>query len=160
MHAHSLLYYIVKIRFIIATKMETRVPSLKCLRTGKVGKGDQEQPLSPMARLFHEPGSNVSIIAILAFKTKINADIVKANMVHTLLKHARFTSLQVCTMYTNTERVLSMTVSAFTTQYLKRLFLPKPRACIVMWWFLVSDFHNKFLGSLHQSKTISKQALS
>ncbi|CAH1432771.1 unnamed protein product [Lactuca virosa] len=81
------------------------IPSLNPLtiRTTKNGetiedikKGeDHEQPLSPMARLFHEPGSNVYIIGIMGSKTKIRPDVFKENLVHTFLKNRRFSSLQV-----------------------------------------------------------------
>lgn len=56
---------------------------------------EEGEPLSPMARLFHEPGSNVYIITMMGCKTKINAEVVKRNLVHTLLLHPRFSSLQV-----------------------------------------------------------------
>nr|XP_043626952.1 wax ester synthase/diacylglycerol acyltransferase 11-like [Erigeron canadensis] len=56
---------------------------------------EQDQLLSPMARLFHEPGSNVYIIAMMGCKTRINSDVVKQNLVHSLLRHPRFSSLQV-----------------------------------------------------------------
>lgn len=55
----------------------------------------EEEPLSPAARLFHEPSFNVYIIAIMGCKTQICPQVVKANLVHTLLKHPRFYSLQV-----------------------------------------------------------------
>ncbi|KVH88734.1 hypothetical protein Ccrd_025939 [Cynara cardunculus var. scolymus] len=55
---------------------------------------DHDQPLSPMARLFHEPGSNVYIVGIIGLKTKIKPDIFKHNLVHTLLRNPRFSSLQ------------------------------------------------------------------
>ena len=55
----------------------------------------EEEPLSPSARLFHEPHFNVYVIAIMGCKTKIYPEICKANLVHTLLKHPRFSSLQV-----------------------------------------------------------------
>lgn len=55
----------------------------------------EEEPLSPSARLFHEPNFNVYIIATLGCKTRIYPDVVKANLGHTLLKHPRFSSLQV-----------------------------------------------------------------
>ncbi|XP_044512232.1 wax ester synthase/diacylglycerol acyltransferase 6-like [Mangifera indica] len=55
----------------------------------------ENQPLSPMARMFHEPDSNVYIMAMIGLKTEINAEVVKANLVHTLVKHPRFSSLQV-----------------------------------------------------------------
>lgn len=54
-----------------------------------------EEPLSPSARLFHEPNFNVYIIAIMGSKTQIRTDIVRANLVQTLLKQPRFSSLQV-----------------------------------------------------------------
>ncbi|KAK9060687.1 hypothetical protein SSX86_021393 [Deinandra increscens subsp. villosa] len=56
---------------------------------------EQNQPLSPMARLFHEPGFNVYIITMMGCKTKINPDVIKQNLVHSLLRHPRFSSLQV-----------------------------------------------------------------
>ncbi|KAI3977042.1 hypothetical protein MKX01_034021 [Papaver californicum] len=54
-----------------------------------------EGPLSPSARLLHEPHFNLYIIAIIGCKTKINPTIVKDGLVNTLLKHPRFCSLQV-----------------------------------------------------------------
>ncbi|KAL8189566.1 hypothetical protein R6Q57_029132 [Mikania cordata] len=56
---------------------------------------EDEQPLSPMAQLFHEPGSNVYIITMMGCKTKIKPEVIKKNMVHSLLPHPRFSSLQV-----------------------------------------------------------------
>ncbi|XP_021893046.1 O-acyltransferase WSD1-like [Carica papaya] len=56
---------------------------------------EEEEPLSPAARLFHEPNFNVHIIAIMGCKTVIYPDVVKANLLFTLLKHPRFSSLQV-----------------------------------------------------------------
>ncbi|KAM7511894.1 hypothetical protein LguiB_010769 [Lonicera macranthoides] len=66
---------------------------------GSSGSGEavqaEEEPLSPAARLFHEPNFNVYIIAIMGSKTRIYPDVVKDKLVHTLLKHPRFSSLQV-----------------------------------------------------------------
>ncbi|KAJ9551002.1 hypothetical protein OSB04_015047 [Centaurea solstitialis] len=56
---------------------------------------DDEQPLSPGARLFHEPGANVYIIIILGMKTQINTDVFKANIPDSICKNHRFSSLQV-----------------------------------------------------------------
>lgn len=56
---------------------------------------EENQPLSPMARMFHEPESNVYIVTMIGFKSKINPEVVKANLEHSLLKHHRFSSLQV-----------------------------------------------------------------
>ncbi|KAI3786850.1 hypothetical protein L1987_40869 [Smallanthus sonchifolius] len=82
------------------------IPSLNTLRSIRTTKNgetfegfkkgeDHDQPLSPMARLFHEPGSNVYIIGIMGSKTKIRPDVFKENLVHTFLKNRRFSSLQV-----------------------------------------------------------------
>ncbi|KAJ6762172.1 O-ACYLTRANSFERASE WSD1-LIKE [Salix koriyanagi] len=56
---------------------------------------EEGQPLSPMARKFHEPESNVYIIIVIGFQTQINPDVVKANLVDTFLKQPRFSCLQV-----------------------------------------------------------------
>lgn len=57
--------------------------------------GEEDQPLSPMSRLFHEPESNLYIVVMIGFKSKINPEFVKANLENSLLKHHRFSSLQV-----------------------------------------------------------------
>ncbi|KAI3694724.1 hypothetical protein L1987_77694 [Smallanthus sonchifolius] len=80
-----------------------RLNTLGTIRTNKHGetfdgskKGeDHEQPLSPMARMFHEPDFNFYIICIIGFKTKLRPDVFKENMIHTILKNRRFSSLQV-----------------------------------------------------------------
>ncbi|MBA0757920.1 hypothetical protein Gotri_020963, partial [Gossypium trilobum] len=58
-------------------------------------KTGEEEPLSPSSRLFHEPNFNVYVIAIMGCKTRIYPDVFKANLGHTLLRHPRFSSLQV-----------------------------------------------------------------
>ncbi|KDP28488.1 hypothetical protein JCGZ_14259 [Jatropha curcas] len=87
--------------------LKWRKPNLKPIETERsaVGKGKEvnhykdgdgeEEALSPVARLFHEPNFNVYIIAIMGCKTPIKPHIIKANLVHTLLKHPRFSSLLV-----------------------------------------------------------------
>ncbi|KAM7256240.1 hypothetical protein ACFE04_011981 [Oxalis oulophora] len=50
------------------------------------------QPLSPVARLCHEPGNNLYIIA---FKTKINPEVIKANLLRYAPENPRFSCLQV-----------------------------------------------------------------
>ncbi|KAG6730304.1 hypothetical protein I3842_01G073400 [Carya illinoinensis] len=86
--------------------LRSRTQALKSIRTKTADKGRladakdnseliEEEPLSPSARLFHEPNFNVYIIAIMGCKTKIHEDVVRANLLHTLLKHPRFSSLQV-----------------------------------------------------------------
>ncbi|KAL9690328.1 hypothetical protein QQ045_010725 [Rhodiola kirilowii] len=56
---------------------------------------DENEPLSPMARLFHKPECNLHIIAIIGSKTRINVEHVKSVLPDTLLKHPRFCSSQV-----------------------------------------------------------------
>ncbi|CAN1309300.1 Wax ester synthase/diacylglycerol acyltransferase 11 [Linum perenne] len=55
---------------------------------------EEEEVLSPAARMFHEPNFNVYIIAIMGCKTKIDPLLVISKLPHTLLKHPRFSSLQ------------------------------------------------------------------
>ena len=56
---------------------------------------EEEEPLSPAAPVFHEHCFNVFVIAIAGCKTRINVDVVEANLGHTLLRHPRFSTLQV-----------------------------------------------------------------
>ncbi|KAJ8534824.1 hypothetical protein K7X08_016552 [Anisodus acutangulus] len=55
----------------------------------------EDEPLSPTARLFHDPRFDVHAIAVMASKTRISPQPVKDKLVQTLLKHPRFTSLMV-----------------------------------------------------------------
>ncbi|KAM7511895.1 hypothetical protein LguiB_010770 [Lonicera macranthoides] len=80
------------------------VPGLKGLKKIRIGRDIDEQikkekeieePLSPMARLFHEPGSNVYIIAVIGWKSQIQPHHFKSTLVPSLLNHPRFSSLQV-----------------------------------------------------------------
>ncbi|KAG5629788.1 hypothetical protein H5410_001505 [Solanum commersonii] len=75
-----------------------RKPSLKPIECkGKASKAsEEEQQLSPSSRLFHEPNFNVHVLAIMGSKSRINdLQLIKDNLVHTLVKHPRFSSLQV-----------------------------------------------------------------
>ncbi|WOG96608.1 hypothetical protein DCAR_0415944 [Daucus carota subsp. sativus] len=73
----------------VITRVETQ-------KSGLLGRNIEDgQPLSPMAQLFHEPGSNLYIVAIMGFKTKLQPDIVKPILMHIFVKHPRFSSLQV-----------------------------------------------------------------
>ncbi|KAA3458805.1 O-acyltransferase WSD1-like [Gossypium australe] len=58
-------------------------------------KTGEEEPLSPSPRLFHDSNFNIYGIAIMGCKTRIYPDVFKANLSHTLLRHPRFSSLQV-----------------------------------------------------------------
>ncbi|KAK8630927.1 hypothetical protein V6N13_079698 [Hibiscus sabdariffa] len=84
-----------------------RKQALKPIETRKRGEKEEEisknngqttcgeEPLSPSSRLYHEHNFNVYVIAIMGCKTRIYPDVVKANLGHTLLRHPRFSSLQV-----------------------------------------------------------------
>ncbi|XP_057997539.1 wax ester synthase/diacylglycerol acyltransferase 8-like isoform X2 [Hevea brasiliensis] len=63
----------------------------------RVSKKDSEdgQPLSPMARFFHQPYCDVYTITIMGFNTPINPLVFKASLRHSLLKHPRFSCLPV-----------------------------------------------------------------
>lgn len=77
----------------VITRVETQ-------KSGLLGRNIEDgQPLSPMAQLFHEPGSNLYIVAIMGFKTKLQPDIVKPILMHIFVKHPRFSSLQVRILY-------------------------------------------------------------
>ncbi|KAJ0024006.1 hypothetical protein Pint_07656 [Pistacia integerrima] len=52
-------------------------------------------PLSPIARLCHQPDSRIYIIVMIGMKTKMNPEVIKASLVHIFLKQPRFCSLQV-----------------------------------------------------------------
>ncbi|KAB1995881.1 hypothetical protein ES319_D13G192100v1 [Gossypium barbadense] len=57
--------------------------------------GEEEEPLSPMARMFHQPESNIYIVVIVGYKRLIDPDVYKTNLTKTFLKHPRFSCLQV-----------------------------------------------------------------
>ncbi|KAL3517297.1 hypothetical protein ACH5RR_024199 [Cinchona calisaya] len=61
----------------------------------KTNVEEEEEPLSPSARLFHEPNFNVHILGIMGGKARMSPQIIKEKLVHTLLKHPRFSSLLV-----------------------------------------------------------------
>ncbi|MBA0632838.1 hypothetical protein Godav_001513 [Gossypium davidsonii] len=56
---------------------------------------EEEEPLSPMARMFHQPKSNIYIVVIVGYKRFIDPDAYKTNLTQTFLKHPRFSCLQV-----------------------------------------------------------------
>ncbi|XP_071932758.1 wax ester synthase/diacylglycerol acyltransferase 11-like [Coffea arabica] len=56
---------------------------------------EEEEPLSPSARLFHEPNFNVHVTTILGIKTPLSPQVIKEKLMHSLVKHPRFSSLQV-----------------------------------------------------------------
>ncbi|XP_060218412.1 wax ester synthase/diacylglycerol acyltransferase 11-like isoform X2 [Lycium barbarum] len=71
---------------------------LRPIRTSKQENGEEEEEtalLSPASRMFHEPNYNIHIVAIMGWKVPIEVDSVKAEIQRKLLKHPRFSSLQV-----------------------------------------------------------------
>ena len=76
--------------------MRSRKQVLKPIKT-KVRYDDilSEEPVSPAGRLFNDPNFNVHILAIMGSKIKIDLEYTKQKYVQTLLKHPRFSSLQV-----------------------------------------------------------------
>ncbi|XP_060218404.1 wax ester synthase/diacylglycerol acyltransferase 11-like [Lycium barbarum] len=69
---------------------------LKPIRISKNFSEEKEAILlSPPTRMFHEPNYNVYIVAIMGWKVPIEVDAIKAEIQRKLLKHPRFSSLQV-----------------------------------------------------------------
>ncbi|KAL5989357.1 hypothetical protein ACLOJK_010247 [Asimina triloba] len=64
--------------------------------SGSEGKltEDAGQPLSPGARLFHQPNFNCYILATVGCGKRIDVDVVKTGLEATLLRHPRFSSLR------------------------------------------------------------------
>uniref|UniRef100_M0ZGI9 Uncharacterized protein n=1 Tax=Solanum tuberosum TaxID=4113 RepID=M0ZGI9_SOLTU len=60
-----------------------------------IDEGEETMLLSPSSRMFHEPNYNVYILAIMGWKVPINVDSIKAELQSKMLKHPRFSSLQV-----------------------------------------------------------------
>ncbi|XP_049398360.1 wax ester synthase/diacylglycerol acyltransferase 11-like [Solanum stenotomum] len=74
--------------------MEKKNMSLKPL--GIIAKNlDEAMLLSPSSRMFHEPNYNVYVLAIMGWKVPINVDSIKTELQSKMLKHPRFSSLQV-----------------------------------------------------------------
>jgi len=53
---------------------------------------EEEQPLSPAARLFHAPEFNCYIISVVGLKNKIEPDMIIEGIKQTLMRHPRFSS--------------------------------------------------------------------
>ncbi|KAI3416771.1 Diacylglycerol O-acyltransferase, partial [Psidium guajava] len=76
--------------------VETRKRSGKTQKDeGSIAAVEEGEPLSPSAQMFHEPNFNVYIIVIMGCKTPVDLPVIKSNLVHTLLRHPRFSSVQV-----------------------------------------------------------------
>ncbi|KAG2326850.1 hypothetical protein Bca52824_009578 [Brassica carinata] len=53
---------------------------------------EEEQPLSPAARLFHTSEFNLNIISVIGSKSKINLDMIIRGSKESCIKHPRFSS--------------------------------------------------------------------
>ncbi|XP_020879487.1 O-acyltransferase WSD1-like [Arabidopsis lyrata subsp. lyrata] len=53
----------------------------------------EEEPLSPMARVFQSPGIDLCAVTIMGFKTKINPDVVLDALKQNVSKHPRLSSI-------------------------------------------------------------------
>uniref|UniRef100_M1BMM9 ATINT2 n=2 Tax=Solanum tuberosum TaxID=4113 RepID=M1BMM9_SOLTU len=85
---------------LMAEGLRSRSSGLKPIETKRKGGIEEygmvtveDEPLSPMARLFHDRRFDVHAVAFMACKTRISPQPMKEKLVHTLLKHPRFTSL-------------------------------------------------------------------
>lgn len=73
--------------------VDDRLKFIKPIRAKIEEEEEEGEPLSPVARVFHEPTFNLCIVAILGFKSRINPDIFKAGMLQNLPKQPRFSCL-------------------------------------------------------------------
>ncbi|KAL0729909.1 hypothetical protein Bca4012_026002 [Brassica carinata] len=65
-----------------------RRPHIPEIRVEK--KEEEDQPLSPAARLFHAPEFNCNIISVVGLKSKIKPDVIIEGIKQTLIRHPRF----------------------------------------------------------------------
>ncbi|XP_060218397.1 wax ester synthase/diacylglycerol acyltransferase 11-like [Lycium barbarum] len=70
-------------------------PCLKPIATKLNLAIEEGEPLSPSARLFHEPNFNVHVLSIMGSKSRINPQAIKDGLAHAFIKHPRCSSLQV-----------------------------------------------------------------
>jgi len=53
---------------------------------------EEEQPLSPAARLFHAPEFNCNIISVIGFKSKLDPCVFIRGFKESFIRHPRFSS--------------------------------------------------------------------
>ncbi|KAE8706413.1 Detected protein of unknown function [Hibiscus syriacus] len=76
----------------------TRYVGLKGIKVRKEMRrsyGEEEEPLSPMSRMFHEPQSTVYCIIILGFENPIDPNTFKVKWLDIVVRHTRFSNVQV-----------------------------------------------------------------
>ncbi|XP_055806769.1 wax ester synthase/diacylglycerol acyltransferase 11-like [Solanum dulcamara] len=85
----------------MAEGLRSRSSSLKPIETKRKAIEEydvvtvEDEPLSPTARLFHDSRFDLHALAVMGFENRLSPQLVKDKLVHTLLKHPRFTSLMV-----------------------------------------------------------------
>lgn len=72
---------------------------------------EEEEPLSPMARVFQSRGIDYCAVTMIGFKTKIKPDVVLDALKHNVYKHPRFSSKLVHVLLHG--RLLSRVIGAF-----------------------------------------------
>ncbi|CAH8339032.1 unnamed protein product [Eruca vesicaria subsp. sativa] len=84
----------------MAIKVEEKAMEIKIHRdipeaTLKKTKEEEEQPLSPAARIFHAPEFNCYVISVIGVKKKIEPNVVIEGLKQTWIRHPRFSSKMV-----------------------------------------------------------------
>lgn len=72
--------------------MEIKIPETTMR---KDEEEEDEQPLSPAARVFHAPEFNCYVISVIGVKKKIEPDVIMEGLKQTLIRHPRFSSKMV-----------------------------------------------------------------
>jgi len=83
---------------VIRRRKKGMIKPIEIAKTKGKEKGEmeeEEEPLSPGSVIFHRPGFNIHVLAIMGCKTPVNLEVVKAKLPITLLKHPRFSSVAV-----------------------------------------------------------------
>ncbi|XP_028790016.1 O-acyltransferase WSD1-like isoform X1 [Neltuma alba] len=57
-----------------------------------MGRTKEGEVVSPGSRMFHAPGFDYYVIAVMGVKTRIDPEVVKQGLINTLLNHPRFSS--------------------------------------------------------------------
>lgn len=76
-------------------KMEQKTMEIKIrvdISDTTASKVEEDQPLSPAARVFNAPVLNCYVIAVLGIKKKIEPDVVMEGLKQSLIRHPRFSS--------------------------------------------------------------------
>ncbi len=84
----------------IATKRGGAVsPSLANFSGGSLAAAEPEEPVSPCGQMFSQPNMNCYILCTLGFKDPINLLEFRKTMEETLVKHKRFHSVMVSSLF-------------------------------------------------------------